>query len=94
MSALVKSELCKTMQPVPSPFWGGLAWGEAKEKGADKNPRLFRLQTNRVDQKTRGRSLRSTCRPHSVLSWPAQRPARGLFGSSAGCVHGQHPIEG
>ncbi len=34
------------------------------------------------------------CRPHSVLSVPAQRPLRASSPSRTGCVHGQQPIDG
>ena len=33
------------------------------------------------------------CRPHSVLSRPAQRPERGSSGSVAGTVQGMQPID-
>src|SRR5438132_6131538 len=35
-----------------------------------------------------------TCRPHSFLSVPAQRPARSSSPSLTGCVHGQQPMLG
>jgi hypothetical protein len=31
--------------------------------------------------------------PHSVLSWPAQRPERGSVGSLGSWVQGMQPIE-
>ncbi len=37
---------------------------------------------------------RHRCRPHSVLSEPAQRPLRASSPSRTGCVHGQQPIDG
>ena len=36
----------------------------------------------------------SACRPHSVLDWPDQRPARGSSPGATGRVHGQQPIDG
>jgi len=33
------------------------------------------------------------CRPHSVLSRPAQRPDRGSSGSVLGTVQGMHPMD-
>ena len=38
--------------------------------------------------------LSSECRPHSVLAWPAQRPARSSWPASTARVQGQQPIEG
>ena len=35
----------------------------------------------------------ATCRPHSVLALPAQRPARGSSPGDTGRVHGQQPID-
>jgi hypothetical protein len=37
--------------------------------------------------------LSSECRPHSVLAYPAQRPARSSSPEATARVHGQHPIE-
>ena len=47
-------------------------------------------------RRTRGPRIGDTyrCRPHSVLSEPAHRPARGSSRSSVGLVQGRHPIEG
>src|SRR3954470_24822492 len=38
--------------------------------------------------------LSSEWRPHSVLAWPAHRPARSSSPTPTGLVHGQQPIEG
>lgn len=37
--------------------------------------------------------LASSCKPHSVLSRPAQRPERGCSPAATGLVQGQHPME-
>ncbi len=42
----------------------------------------------------RGQRLGHRCKPHSVLPWPAQRPARASAPSSTGEVQGRHPMEG
>ena len=34
------------------------------------------------------------CRPHSVLAWPDQRPARLSSPGATGRVHGQQPMDG
>jgi len=38
--------------------------------------------------------LSSEWRPHSVLAWPAHRPARSSSPWATGRVQGQQPIEG
>ena len=45
-----------------------------------------------VGQRPRG-GRRHVCSPHSVLSWPAQRPALASSPSATGRVQGAQPIE-
>ena len=45
-----------------------------------------------VGQRPRG-GRRHVCSPHSVLSWPAQRPALASSPSATGRVHGAQPID-
>ena len=47
----------------------------------------------RPDEEHEVLGLAHTCRPHSVLSRPAQRPERGSDGSVGFTVHGMHPID-
>jgi probable phosphoglycerate mutase len=53
-----------------------------------------RCETSSYDVSHRQLAGFYRCRPHSILSSPAHRPARGSSPSDTGLVHGMQPIDG
>ncbi len=64
----------------------------AGERPGGRRMRASAIRDDRAGERPEGRA--QECRPHSSLSLPAHRPARGSSPSETGRVQGQQPIDG